>query len=162
MRVTGDGFEELFEREYPRLVRALRRADDDATDAVQEAFVQAYARWSRVSKLDDPAGWVRRVAVNRLLNARRSRGRRDAAVETLAARSTSAGSSFGADDRLDTIAAVRKLAPQQRVAVALFYGADLSVREVADAMKVSEGTVKSHLHDARERLREILLGLPRG
>ena len=162
MTVTGDGFEELFEREYPRLVRALRRADDDATDAVQEAFVQAYARWSRVSKLDDPAGWVRRVAVNRLLNARRSRGRRDAAVETLAARSTPAASSFGADDRLDTIAAVRQLARQQRVAVALFYGADLPVREVADAMKVSEGTVKSHLHDARERLREILSELPRG
>jgi RNA polymerase sigma-70 factor, ECF subfamily len=162
MTVTGDGFEELFEREYPRLVRALRRADDDATDAVQEAFVQAYARWNRVSKLDDPAGWVRRVAVNRLFNARRSRGRRDAAVERLAARSTPTVASFGADDRLDTIAAVRQLAPQQRVAVALFYGADLSVHEVADAMQLSEGTVKSHLHDARDRLRQVLSELPSG
>ena len=162
MTVTGDGFEELFEREYPRLVRALRRADDDATDAVQEAFVQAYARWNRVSKLEDPAGWVRRVAVNRLLNARRSRGRRDAAVETIAARSTP--TRLRSPPTIDSTRSPRSGSSRanERVAVALFYGADLSVREVADAMKLSEGTVKSHLHDARQRLRELLSELPRG
>lgn len=147
-------FEELFEHEYPRLVRALRRVDDDATDAVQEAFIQAFVRWKRVGKLDDPAGWVRRVAVNRLHNARRSRTRRDSAVEMLAARH--APPSGGPEADHDLRGAVARLTPQQRVTVALFYGADLSVVEVADAMNLSEGTVKSHLHAARARLRELL------
>jgi predicted RNA polymerase sigma factor len=58
-----EGFADLFEREFGRLVRNLRAVDDAAEDAVQEAFVQAYVRWNRVGQLDDPAGWVRRVAV---------------------------------------------------------------------------------------------------
>lgn len=152
--VAGDKFDELFDREYTRLVRALRNVDDDATDAVQEAFVQAFVRWSRVSRLDDPAGWVRRVAVNRLLNARRTRTRRDTAVAAIAGRVDDA--EFGVESRLDLRAAVRQLTPQQRLTVALFYGGDLSVNDVADAMSLSEGTVKYHLHAARERLRELL------
>ena len=154
MMVAGEEFDELFDREYTRLVRALRNADDDATDAVQEAFVQAFARWGRVSRLDDPAGWVRRVAVNRLLNARRSRTRRNSAIAALAG--GVADAEFGVESHLDLRAAVRELTPQQRLTVALFYGGDFSVNEVADAMKLSEGTVKYHLHAARERLRELL------
>jgi RNA polymerase sigma-70 factor (ECF subfamily) len=158
MRLSRPGFEDLFEREYPRLVRALSRADDDATDAVQEAFVQAYVRWNRVGRLEDPAGWVRRVAIHRLLNARRSRGRRDVASAALAARVGDgvARTMSSAAERLDLRAAVRQLAAQQRIAVALFYGSDLSLREVADAMKLSEGAVKYHLHAARQRLHEML------
>jgi RNA polymerase sigma factor (sigma-70 family) len=157
MTVADERFEDLFEREYPRLVRALRRADDDdAADAVQEAFVQAFVRWHRVGRLDDPAGWVRRAAVNRLLNARRSRTRRDSAVARLAAPGIGHVAAFDSETRLDTQSAVRNLPPQQRVAVALFYGGDLSTLEVADAMKLSEGTVKAHLHSARDRLREAL------
>ncbi len=51
-----EGFEELFRREHTRLVRCLRAVDDDAADAVQEAFVQAFVRWRRVGRLEDPAG----------------------------------------------------------------------------------------------------------
>lgn len=158
MRLSRPGFEDLFEREYPRLVRALSRVDDDATDAVQEAFVQAYVRWNRVSRLEDPAGWVRRVAIHRLLNARRSRGRRDVASAALAARmgDWAARTVSSAAERLDLRAAVRQLPAQQGIAVALFYGSDLSLYEVADAMKLSEGAVKYHLHAARGRLYEML------
>jgi RNA polymerase sigma-70 factor (ECF subfamily) len=65
----------LFEAEYERLVRSLGVAFDpiDAADAVQEAFLQADRDWATVGGYDDPAGWVRRVAVNRLLNGRRDR-----------------------------------------------------------------------------------------
>ena len=45
---------------------------------------------------------------------------------------------------------------QQRVAVALYYVDGLSVAEVAAAMGLAEGSVKSHLHDARRRLRAVL------
>src|SRR5712691_2352632 len=115
MTVPDGEFQSLFEREYPRLVRVLSRADDDAADAVQEAFVQAFVRWGRVSRLEDPTGWVRRVAVNRLLNAQRSRARRRGAVSVLASRHRDDATTVDSDARLDTRAAVRQLAPQQRV-----------------------------------------------
>jgi RNA polymerase sigma-70 factor (ECF subfamily) len=81
--VAVDGVEELFERDYVRLVRSLSVAFDaeSAADAVQEAFIAADRRWARVGAYDDPAGWVRRVAVNRLLNGRRNRGRRAESTE---------------------------------------------------------------------------------
>jgi RNA polymerase sigma-70 factor (ECF subfamily) len=147
-----EGFEELFRAEYARLVRVLRAIDDDAPDAVQEAFAQAFVRWRRVSQLEDPAGWVRRVAVNRLLNVKRSRARRDAAVARL-------DHGAVANDRVEDVdlwRAVRTLPRQQQLAVALFYGGDLAVDDVADAMKLSDGAVKYHLHAGRERLRDML------
>jgi RNA polymerase sigma-70 factor (ECF subfamily) len=79
MAVVGS-FDEVYATEYPRLVQALSVAEAaaDAEDAVQDAFVAAQRRWSYVSGLEDPAGWVRRVALNRLSNGRRNRHRRSA------------------------------------------------------------------------------------
>jgi RNA polymerase sigma-70 factor, ECF subfamily len=57
---------------------------------------------------------------------------------------------------LDLRLALDSLPQRQRVAVVLFYLADLSVKEVAAAMGVSEGSVNKHLHRGRETLRRLL------
>jgi RNA polymerase sigma-70 factor (ECF subfamily) len=144
-----DELEALFRAEYRGLVRALAVVAGDlesAADAVQDAFVQAHRHWSRVGRYDEPAAWVRRVAVNRVLNQHRSRRRRDAAAERL----TPPGPAGERD--LDVGPAVAALPKQQRMAIALHYLADLSVAQVAAAMEVAPGTVKSHLHAARQAL----------
>ena len=51
---------------------------------------------------------------------------------------------------------LRTLPLKQRTALALYYVGDLTEREVADVMHVSEGTVKQHLHRGRQTLRETL------
>lgn len=145
---------ELFEAEYERLVRSLGVAfgAESAADAVQEAFVQADRGWSRVATLEDPAGWVRRVALHRLLNGRRNQRRRReilATVRPVVDRDLT-------DDLLDLRRAVADLPDRMRAAVCLHYLADLRVDEVAAALEISPGTVKSNLHDARTRLRELL------
>jgi RNA polymerase sigma-70 factor (ECF subfamily) len=53
-------------------------------------------------------------------------------------------------------ALLAELPRQQRIAVALYYVDGLPVADVADAMGIAEGSVKSHLHDARQRLRAVL------
>lgn len=145
---------ELFDREYERLVRSLGVAFDpvDAADAVQEAFIAADARWQRVGGYDDPAGWVRRVAVNRLLNGRRNRRRRRDIIATI----RPVAPAELTDDLLDLRRALDDLPERMRATVCLHYLADLSIEQVADALDVSTGTVKSNLHDARNRLRSIL------
>src|SRR3954454_3550936 len=72
-----DSIEALFREEFARLVRSFSVAFgvEEASDAVQEAFVVADAQWDRISRYDDAAGWVRRVALNRLLNERRRQNR---------------------------------------------------------------------------------------
>ena len=60
------------------------------------------------------------------------------------------------DSLLDLRRAVAALPTRMRAAVCLHYLADLSVADVADALGISAGTVKSSLHDARQRLRVSL------
>jgi RNA polymerase sigma-70 factor (ECF subfamily) len=162
---TDAGFDALFVAGYPRLVRTVGFVCGDAdvaADCVADAFERAYVRWRRVGSLDDPLGWVRRVAINRAtdVHRRRTRGRR--ALLRLAGRAElrpntelvmSDAASFH-DGEL--AAAVADLSPQQRAVVALHYLDDLSVADVAHAMDLSEGAVKYHLHQARGRLRTLL------
>jgi RNA polymerase sigma-70 factor (ECF subfamily) len=146
--------ETLFRAEFARLVRALAVADgrEDAADAVQEAFMQAQRDWTRIGALDDPAGWVRRVAINRLSNRRRSRRRQ---AELLAAIRPPDPDELDALD-LDLLAAVRALPPQQRRCVCLHHIGGYPVDQVATMLGVAPGTVKSHLHDGRAALRRVL------
>jgi RNA polymerase sigma-70 factor (ECF subfamily) len=145
---------DLFEREYERLVRSLGVAfgAEAAADAVQEAFIEADRNWDRVATLDHPAAWVRRVAINRLLNRRRNRARRREILATI----RPVADVELTDDLLDLRRAIADLPDKMRSAVCLHYLADMSVDEVAAALEVGAGTVKSNLHDARRRLREQL------
>jgi RNA polymerase sigma-70 factor (ECF subfamily) len=151
---TSRSFEDVFLAEFPRLVRSLSVSDgpDDAADAVQEAFIQAERRWSRVGGLDDPAGWVRRVALNRLANGRRNRRRRG---EILGALRPVDPAELGASD-IDLLTAVTALPPQQRRCVCLHHIGGYPVADVAAALGIADGTVKSQLHDARAALRRRL------
>jgi RNA polymerase sigma-70 factor (ECF subfamily) len=156
-RVAAD-FDEVFRDHYDDMVRSLAVACGDreaAADAVQEAFTRAFVRWRRIGRYDDPAGWVRHVALNRLRDEfrRAERGRR--AVERLGRRApTVTDPPSLPDDSL--LGAVAALPRQQRIAVALFYVEQLSVQEVAEAMNLSTGAVKYHLHAARGALRELV------
>jgi RNA polymerase sigma-70 factor (ECF subfamily) len=148
------GIDELFDREFARLVRALAVAFDteSAADAVQEAFIAADRRWRHVSRYDDPAAWIRRVAVNRLRNGRRDRSRR---AEILAALRPVAADDL-TDDLLDLRRAVDALPERMRLCVCLHHIGGYPIAETAALLGVAEGTVKSNLHDARVRLRERL------
>jgi RNA polymerase sigma-70 factor (ECF subfamily) len=151
--VVGGSIEELFRAEYARLVRALAVSAggaEAAADAVQDAFVQANRHWARIGQYDDPAAWLRRVAVNRISNQRRARRRRTEALPRISIVSPTVATDAHPD--LDLRALVAALPAQQRTAVCLYYLADLSVEEVSDAMGVAVGTVKSHLYDARRSL----------
>jgi RNA polymerase sigma-70 factor (ECF subfamily) len=146
--------EDLFDREYDRLVAALGVAFDpeSAADAVQEAFIEADKRWPSIGGYDDPAGWVRRVAIRRLQSGRRQLRRRAEILATL----TIPDREDLTADLVDLERAIRALAPQQRITVCLVHLAGLSHDEVANALGVAMGTVKSNLHDAHRRLREAL------
>jgi RNA polymerase sigma-70 factor (ECF subfamily) len=149
--------EDLFRAHYLRLASALAVWSGDreaAADAVQEAFVELVRRWDRISSYEDPVGWVRRVSVNRLRSHHRVLTSRAAALVRLSQRGES--DSTGAAPTPELAAALRRLPQRQRLAMSLFYIADLSTADVAQAMGVSEGSVKQHLHRGREAVRRLL------
>jgi RNA polymerase sigma-70 factor (ECF subfamily) len=166
--VDGVEFERLFRDEYPRLVRSLTLVCGDgevAADVVQDAFVQAHRHWRRVAAYDDPATWVRRVAINRAINHRRGVRRLRRFVDRAAPpdRSHRSGGTEPPDlaAGLDLWRAVAALPHQQRHVVALHYLADLPLAEIAAALGIQPGTVKAHLHHARIALADRL-GTPTG
>lgn len=149
-------FDRAFTDHYERLVRALTVIAGDretAADAVQEAFVKAHLRWRTIGKYDDPVGWIRRVAINRLRDDHRRAGRKRRALSRLAHRAETEAPAPEIDEFDRLLAALPR---QQRAVTALFYVDGLTIAEIAAALGIAEGSVKSHLHDARRRLRPIL------
>ena len=143
-------FEDFFRANYAPLVRSLSLASgaERAADAVQEAFVQANMRWRHVAEMPSPAGWVRRVAVNRLIDEHRKEKRGESAYVRLSA---AAAADLSPAD-VDLADAVAALPERQRLCICLYYLLDLPIEEVAAMLDSSPGTVKSNLHDARKRL----------
>jgi RNA polymerase sigma-70 factor (sigma-E family) len=142
-------FEDVFRRRYEPMVRVaflLVGSRAEAEDVVQDSFARMELRWRRI---DNPEGYLHRCVVNRshdVLRRRRleqrfGRLRRD---ET---------SDLQADELGDALA---KLPPKRRAAVVLRFYAGLPEREVADALGVRPGTVKSMVHRALAQLREEL------
>jgi RNA polymerase sigma-70 factor, ECF subfamily len=155
--VNDDDFESTFRAHYGRLVRALTivaGSQDAASDAVQDAFVKAHLRWRTVSQYDDPVGWIRRVAINKLKDEHRRTGRKNRAVERMGNQFRDSSTGEPVIDEMDQL--LGELSRQQRLCVALFYVEQLSVAEIAQTLDLSAGAVKFHLHRGRERLRGLL------
>lgn len=155
-RLAPADFDAMFDAHYERLVRSLTIVAGEreiAADAVQEAFVKAHLRWRKVGRYDDPVGWVRRVAINRLRDEHRRATRKRRALDRLRGEATEAAPAHEVDEFGRLLAALPR---QQRLTTALYYVDGLSVAEIAATLDISDGSVKSHLHDARRKLRPIL------
>jgi RNA polymerase sigma-70 factor (ECF subfamily) len=144
-------FATFYDENYASVCRGLSVALGDsgsAEEAAQEAFTRAYVRWSRVSRMERPAGWVYITAV-RFATRRRAQ---------------QAGSATApVDDPADLVvsraslgSAIDALPERQRLAIVLRYGLDLALDDVAAAMGCAVGTVKSTLHSALARLQVTL------
>jgi RNA polymerase sigma-70 factor (ECF subfamily) len=148
-------FDELFTREYPRLVvllTAVTGRRSVAEELAQEAFIRAHQRWRRVSRYDRPASWLRRVALNLASNWRARQRTEERTVRRLG--DERAAAEPRDDDRFWAL--VRQLPDRQGAALALFYLEDRPVAEVAAILGCAESTAKVHLHRGRAALARLL------
>jgi RNA polymerase sigma-70 factor (sigma-E family) len=156
-------FADFFGASWPRLFRTTYAVAGDrasAEDALQSAYARAYASWRRVRAAEHPEAYVRRMAVNEVLNVRRrSWWRAEQAHAELPEPLPEPEPEPGAADGDAVWAAVRALPPRQRAVVVLRYYEGLSEAEIADALGCSRGTVKSQAYDALRNLRSSDLGI---
>ncbi|HEY0870353.1 MAG TPA: SigE family RNA polymerase sigma factor [Acidothermaceae bacterium] len=151
---------ELYAACYDRLVRVLTLVAGDraeAEDVVQEAFVRLVPRWSKISAYDDPEAWVRAVAFRILSN--RFRRARNAVVAARRSADIRRGVDHVAEtssDGVDIARALALLPVGQRQVVVMHHLLDLPVEEIARALGVPVGTVKSRLSRARVALAPLL------
>ena len=148
-----EAFVAFYHRSGEQVLRALTLTLGDSElgrDATQEAMARAWRRWREVSGYANPAGWAYRVG----LNWARSRTRRLSREVVGRLHDRSAPAPEPPDPELAR--ALRGLAAGQRAVVVLRLYLDWSVEDVATALGIPEGTVKSRLHTAMRRLRRDL------
>lgn len=144
-------FEAFWSTHRDRLYRALALTLGDAglaSEAVDEAMARALERWAKVGRYDQPAGWVYRVAWNWATSRRRKLARRPVLpIEAL---------DRPVEDALPDVDLARQLAalrPAYRTVLVLRCYLQLTPTEIAEALQLPVGTVKSHLHRGLEQLR---------
>jgi len=161
-RVTkGDleAFREIVQATSDQLVRVAARVIGDmaeAEDVVQESYISAYqaltqGQFDRRSHL--PA-WLRRIVINRAIDALRSRRRRPRLDDSIEASWDGAAS---IDSRMALAELgdwMNELVPEQRVTLVLSVFEGMSNLEIAQAMGCSEGAVEQRLVRARVALRQ--------
>ncbi|WP_433613471.1 RNA polymerase sigma factor [Dactylosporangium sp. CA-139114] len=151
---------EVYHACYRRLVVQLYAFTTDlpeAHDAVQEAFARAVGRPRGFAGIDNPEAWLRAVA----LNVVRRRWRRRGILDRFLLRERPLQEHAGqpdADARTDLTDALDAIPRSYREVIVLHYYADLSVEEIAAALNVPIGTVKSRLSRGRAALAVRLPG----
>jgi RNA polymerase sigma-70 factor (ECF subfamily) len=131
----------------------------DAEDVVQESFLAALQRIETFERGRPFGPWLLRIVANRAINWRKSRTLRhtepipDTAVS---AEESPAKTAERSELRGELARALARLPAQQRWIVALFEIDGFSGAEIADMLEMAPGTVRWHLHEARQALRKSL------
>ena len=147
-----------WQRRLWRYAWRLTGSDDAAWDVTQETWI---AVLTQIRKLSDPAwfaAWAHRIVRNKCADYCRKAGRRRNLTDALAERQRTHDDT-PREGHGDAVAeALRRLPPDRQELLTLRYSADLNIIEIAVVLGMPAGTVKSHLHHAREQLRRILEG----
>ena len=164
LAAAGDriAFERLYRRHVDRVFTLCVRMAGDRTRAeelTQDVFVRAWEKLHLFRGESSFGTWIHRLAVNVVLNARKSEGRRWSrvddddegdGVDLIASRSVAPG------DRMDLEAAIAKLPPGARRVFTLHDVEGYTHEEIAEMGGVTTGATKAQLHRARLLLREAL------
>jgi RNA polymerase sigma-70 factor (ECF subfamily) len=132
-----------------RLATCILRDRAAAEDAVQEAALRAWAMRRGLRDPDRAEAWFARIVVN-TCRAELARQSRRPALSDLG---VIAGADHSYELRDEVGRAVARLTPDEQIVIAMRYGRDLTVPQIAQQTGIREGTVKSRLHNAHEHLR---------
>ena len=164
------GMSEVLAEQWPPLVRLaalLLGGRAPAEDVVQDVCEATWRSRPAIRDREHLVAYLRAGVVNRCRSAGR---RRSTAARYLTLVTPSAGSAehgpaadvpmLAAERREEVIAALAQLTGRQREVLVLRYWADLSEAQIAEALSISRGTVKSTAHHALHRLATLLGATP--
>ena len=142
-----------------RVAYSVLRHRQDAEDVAQEAFVRAHREFHTLRDRDKFRGWLARMAWRLALDYRRGQKRRVAREDRAALPNVAPSHESAAIDAQSSArlwAAIDALPERLRVVIVLASIEGHGVKEVAAIVDAPEGTVKSRLFEARQKLQEML------
>ncbi len=147
----------IYRVEYERLARLASAIVLDSSlgdDLVAEGLVRLVENWDKVRNYDSPGAWLRRVVIRDAVRLQRKRTRERSMLIELFATTPAVAPPTVASSPLRT--AVDQLPTMMRAVVLVHYFQDQSIAETASLLGIKEGTVKSHLHRAKQKLRDVI------
>jgi len=158
------GETEAFESIVRRYQRVLFNAGyrllgdrEDARDVAQAALVKAYEKLGSFDPRYRFFSWIYRIAVNEALNTRDRRRPSAPLAADLPDAGRGPEAAIDARERSDSVqAALLRLGAEDREVIVLRHFAEMSYAEIGEALGLAEKTVKSRLHEARQRLGRML------
>lgn len=165
-----DAYAELVTRYQAMAARTayvITGNDAEAEEAAQEGFVRAFYALDRFRSGAPFRPWLLRIVANEAINRRRAAGRRPTVELSVALDRPSAdtalspeGAALASERRELVLAALGGMREEDRLVIAYRYFFDLGEAEMAEALGVARGTVKSRLSRALGRLRVVIEGMP--
>jgi len=158
---NGDrqAFDELlsqFEKPVFNAVSRMLSDYEEAQDVTQTAFMKAFEKLDQFDASHKFCSWIYRIAINECINYRAAR-RHEADLEPgLQGTDNPERNAGRAELHQGLQEALMRLSPEHRSVVVLKHLLGFSYEEISDILEVPEKTVKSRLHDGRERLRALL------
>lgn len=157
-RQDESAFRELYRRHTPRLfmlvARLLARGDHEAEDVVQETWIHAFESLGRFAWNSAFSTWLTGIGLNRVRDRIRRYGRsRESGVDVLPERAAAASPH---ETRIDLERAIGRLPDDQRMVFVLHDVEGMKHREISDHLDIPEGTSKTLLAGARQRLRALM------
>ena len=155
---------ENYQKKIYHLARRIVMNHEDADEVVQETFIKAYINISKFSEEHKFYTWLYRIAVNTSLSLIKKRRYRGLSLEALTENEhfqpTSGDDTHQSsqDSEIKNLVkeALKKLSPQLRTVFMLRTWEEMSYKEIAQTLKISEGTVMSRLNRARNKLKKLL------
>ena len=146
--------EELIEAYQKSLYAAafnICRNTDDANDVVQDTFIQYYTTKKQFQDEEHLKAWLLRVAINRAKDISRSFWKKN----RLSIEDYADAVPFESREEAGLFEAVMRLPEKYREVIHLYYYEDLSIKETARILRITEGSVKMRLSRGRSFLRDV-------
>ena len=149
-----------------RYCRSITYTLEDAEDLYQQTFLKAFELHKRISLNRNPKSWLMSVATNIWRNHKSSYARHERIAPTISSEEEGVQIEDirSENDMLEQMIkkeeinrlkkCVDRLPDKQRQVILLFYAGELSLEDIANALKIPKGTVKSRLNKARVQLRK--------
>lgn len=132
---------------------SILHQEQDCADAVQETILKGYDHREKLREKTYFKTWITRILINECYTILRKNRKYYTLEET---REVADTKEYIKEEYLDLYRAIEQLEEGEKICILLFYMEDYSVSQIADVLRIPEGTVKSRLSRARKHLKGIL------
>lgn len=149
-----------------RFCKGMTYTEEDAEDLYQQTFLTAFEKRSKLDSAGNPKAYLMSIASNLWRNQKSTYARHQRIAPTVSYEEVEHNVTGDTDDMLDkTIQAdeekslrecIDQLPDKLKQVILMYYSSELSIEDIAKALHIPKGTVKSRLHNAKDRLKEMM------